>query len=464
MMTKPKWIRKSLLLILVLALALSGTACRQRNGLSAAASQAAAKEGLLSTYRKVRASSLPAVSAAARSLDQAPLPSKWDSRWAGRCPQPADQKDLGTCWAFAALGAVEAKRLPKVVQPLSVDHLAAYNGYKLAPAQGGTSLMALAYLAAWRGPVSEEDDPYDDGMTNPDAKPVLHLQQARYLSGDGDAVKRAVLSDGAVESQMYADSFLASGEDGSVFYDPDTFAYYYNGSETSNHEILIIGWDDSFPAGNFPIKAPGDGAFICQSSWGTDFADGGYFYVSYYDSCILKRPLCFDRLDPVGRYDQIYQQDPLGHTANAGFDDTCAWGACLYTALADQTLEAVSFYTTGKDTSFEIYVEKNAKADTSFERRTFEASGSRSYEGYYTVDLAQPVSLTKGETFAVIVKIDCPGSLKPLAVETDLDGVKRERQEGTSFISYDGGNWTDTVSQLGCSLCLKAFCLDSSGD
>ena len=296
--------------------------------------------------------------------------------------------------------------------------------------------MALAYLAGWKGPVSEEEDPYDDGMTNPDAKPVLHLQQARYLSNDRDAVKKAVLGDGAVESEMYADPSFLAGDAGSVFYDPDTFSYYYQGSETANHEILIVGWDDSFAADNFAIKAPDDGAFICQNSWGTDFADGGYFYISYYDSCILKRPLCFDRLDPIGTYDQIYQQDLLGHTANAGFGGPEAWGTCLYTAQSDQTLKAVSFYTTGRDTSFEIYTAE--EPDSSFSKRIMQAEGTRTYEGYYTVELARPVTLQKGERFAILLKVDCPGSFKPLAVETDVEEAVSQRQMGTSFMSNDG--------------------------
>lgn len=52
------------------------------------------------------------------------------------------------------------------------------------------------------------------------------------------------------------------------------------------HAISIVGWDDSYPKENFTIQPEHDGAFICLNSWGEDFGNNGYFYISYDDDNI----------------------------------------------------------------------------------------------------------------------------------------------------------------------------------
>ena len=40
------------------------------------------------------------------------------------------------------------------------------NGFKGTQADGGECMRAIAYLASWKGPVKEEDDPYGAGICN----------------------------------------------------------------------------------------------------------------------------------------------------------------------------------------------------------------------------------------------------------------------------------------------------------
>lgn len=59
------------------------------------------------------------------------------------------------------------------------------------------------------------------------------------------------------------------------------------------HDVVVVGWDDNFPKENFTIQPEGDGAFICKNSWGEEFGDDGYFYVSYYDTKICRKSVVY---------------------------------------------------------------------------------------------------------------------------------------------------------------------------
>ena len=47
-----------------------------------------------------------------------------------------------------------------------------------------------------------------------------------------------------------------------------------------DHLISIVGWDDNYDAGG---AWENKGAYLCLNSWGANFGDDGYFYVSYDD-------------------------------------------------------------------------------------------------------------------------------------------------------------------------------------
>ena len=394
-----------------------------------------------------------------RQLMKDAVPESWDSRYLGKTGTIRNQGDLSTCWAFASLSGVEAYLLPEEKQDFSVDHMITYCGLGDRAKAGGTFAMALAYLTAWRGPVYEKEDPYNDGQTNPTAKVRYHLQEAQLLNNDPAAVKLAVLRYGAVQSSMYADEGILVTDDTTSYFNSDCDSYYYDGTEKTNHDVLIIGWDDNYSAKNFVKTPPMDGAFLCQNSWGSEFGAGGYFYVSYADTRIINFAMTYSRIDPVDVYDHIYQHDDLGWVAQMGFDELTSWGANVFTAKEDELIAAVGMYAVQPGTDYEIYYELDP--DTSeFSERQLLASGSFKYAGFYTVDFDKKVPVEEGDRFALIIKLTSPTQGNQLAAEAEENGARAVVNSRESYISADGEHWYDAGLTLGCNLCLKVYTIE----
>ncbi len=397
--------------------------------------------------------------------DKWQLPSQWDNRRIGRTASIKNQGDLGTCWAFAALGALEILELPQNLENFSVDHLALNHGFTATMEEGGNFNMALSYLAGWKGPVWEADDPYADGVTNPEAAVRAHLQEAQLLENDRYAIKEAVLQNGSVQSSLYADEAILYADQSTMYYAADTCAYYYDGPVQYNHDVLIIGWDDTYSRDNFAITPPGDGAFICQNSWGETFGEQGFFYVSYYDTTIGQNTITYSRLDNPENYDHLYQHDLLGWTGQVGYEQESAWGANLFTATGQEEISAVSFYTTDALTSYEIYIDLEpqvSEGQIDFSSRQLVARGSQKNAGYYTVDLSKPLALESGQSFAVLIYVNTPGASMPLAAEYQGSAGAENAQvnAGESYISENGTRWQDCGGDLLCNICLKALTND----
>ena len=261
-----------------------------------------------------------------------------------------NQGQHGTCWIMAATGSLESATLTAEGKALDfsennlADHMASRLVYEgMAPSE-----LAAAYYARWEGPVLESSDPYPDPGQSPDfLRAVRHVQEVLFLpqrtpgSEDNAAVKWAVMTYGGVDAAI---DFDIGGTD--KFWDWDTSSYY-NGKRTElDHHVLCVGWDDAYPAANFATRPPGDGAFLIKNSWGKDFGDEGYFWLSYYDVSFGKALAVFDGVEPADDYDAIYQYDALGRSGwiGAGGGES-AWYASRFRCAGSGDVAAVSFYT-----------------------------------------------------------------------------------------------------------------------
>ena len=286
------------------------------------------------------------------------LPSAYDYRKTGRALQIGNQGSLGTCWAFASLTALESSLLPGKSMTFAVDHMSMHNSFLLGQDEGGEYTMSMAYLLAWQGPVLESQDPYGDGVSPDGLAPSVHVQEIQVLpSKDYEAIKRAVYLRGGVQSSLYTS--MRDYQSQSVYYNRETNSYCYIGNEKPNHDSVIVGWDDDYPKENFNMELEGDGAFICTNSWGENFGDQGYFYVSYYDTNIGVHNIVYTGIEPTDNYDNIYQSDLCGWVGQIGYGEDTAWFANAYKTKTKEELAAAGFYATGAGTEYKIYAARN---------------------------------------------------------------------------------------------------------
>lgn len=385
-------------------------------------------------------------------------PSKYDLREKGRATTVKNQGSLGTCWASASVSALETALLPEESVQFSVDHMTLKNSFSQTQNDGGEYTMGMAYLTAWQGPVYEADDPYGDGESPDGLKPVKHVQEIQVIEGkDFEKIKEAIFKYGGVQTSIY--SALRSSQSQSEFYNSSKNAYCYIGTEKPNHDVVIIGWDDNYSKDNFSTAIEGDGAFICQNSWGGGFGDNGVFYISYYDTNIGVHNVVYTGVESTKNYDSIYQSDMCGWVGQIGYNKESVYGANVFTARKNEKLCAAGFYAVGKDTTYQVYVVKDFKDTSSFEKKERVAQGKLDNAGYYTIRFDKEIKVEPGEKFAIVIFVNTPDAVHPLAIEyaADATTAKVDLSDGEGYISPDGRTWESAEDTQSCNLCIKAY-------
>ena len=421
------------------------------------------------------------------------LPIAFDLRSWGLVSSVKDQEDYGMCWSFSAVNSLESQLIAKKPDiDLSEWHLAYYTysqkfGFPLANGtdiedvfqQGGNYYMMSPMLTSWTGPVSEAVFPFNDmSVLNPDlnweevkAMAEYHTSGAEvfnYYIGDENflnqvrAVKQAVYQGNSLSMSYYHKN---------SYYKSSTYGYYNaddNRTGGTYHAVSIVGWDDDFPASSFNQTAPGDGAWLIKNSWGADWGDNGYFWMSYYEPTMLD--FYYLKAEPFEKHDKIYQYDDYGYwTAfSVTSADESAWIANVFTAEEDTYLTSVMLCTVMPDEQYSIQIYQNPKRSsnpTSGEAAAY-AEGMLSTAGYHMIDLPEAVELHEGEKFSIVVNlsgkagqhITCESytestvkrSNGSVSIEKSMlteEMIRSDFHEGESFYSADGRKWYDIYEE-----------------
>ena len=399
-----------------------------------------------------------------------PLPKTFSWADYGKKPTVRDQGSLGTCWALTAAEAVESALLPQTHLVLSADHISLQNGFDIEQDEGGDYSMIMSYMADFKGPVTEEEDPYGDGRSPQGLKAAVHVGEMRLLEGmSADRIRHMIYRFGAVQTSLSMDR-TRTDRSRSFYYNEETCSYYDPVTEPLNHDVLVLGWDDTYSKNNFRKQPAHDGAWICQNSWGAGFGRNGIFYVSYEDANVFRKGgIAYTDVRAAGDAARVLETDSLGWQARQGYGNDRAWFAGVFETDSPQVLEAAGLYAVGPATAWRMVLVENFSGTDSLSEAASGKSGIPlgcgwiENPGFYTLRLRQPLSLPAGKRFAVVVFVDTPGTGRPVAVETRkdryTDTVSLDGRE--SYISKDGTSWERTQTAYRTNVCLKLYTSDA---
>lgn len=359
------------------------------------------------------------------------LPSSYDSRDYGYMTPVENQGKGGSCWAFSTTATLEAciKKATGITYDFSeenIKNLMAYYslyGRDIGVNKGGNMAMIMGYLMGWFGPIHDELDEYVEfSALSTNYNPLLHIQNVYQIpNANRDLIKKAIVDYGAVTAEFT--KWISSG-----------------------HAVTLVGWDDNYNGYDF-FENYAEGAWIFKNSWGENWYDHGYYYVSFDRS--IEEAYTFIFNDANG-YTDIYQYDlagPTYHTAHYTAFKT------RFTSRSNDVLSAVAAcFDTETDYTLIIYKNGNQVATQS----------GHSLQGYMTIPLKNEISLKKNDEFVVEFQVN-KGHIK-ISLYNDVHSPYNHHinvvtfKEGDSF-AKSNGNWIDLYgsSSSHATACIKAY-------
>ena len=365
-----------------------------------------------------------------------------------------NQSGCGACWAFATCSSIESvwKVMGLGDNDLSENNMKNCSGFELGPCTWGHHFMSTAYLIRGSGVISEADDPWVPVSQDCDVDhtPDTYIPVSRYLPEDHDAFKETLINSGAIYNTFRSVSEGYEWINGH-------YTYCYQGGNTTTHAIAIVGWNDTI------TTACGNGAWICKNQYSTGFGEGGYFYISYQDTLVLKYNAIWPEREEFDPGLNIYQYDDIGGWPFVGYEDSIAYGLIKFEATNDQFITKVGTYTVSFGTYLEAEIYNNFDGTNLSGLLASSTVQYCDYPGYWQLDLDEALKINSGEAFFIKIKYNSPGCDYPMAIETHEEGYTDPHIEtGKCWTKEEGGYW-EVIGEgttFVADLCIKAYAFD----
>ena len=427
--------------------------------------------------------------------EQQPLPEYFSLADKGCVSASKCQNGTSLCWDYASIATAESAILTAGLAEsvdLSEGHLYYYcypysderaadstedgmyipgkreDSPELPLNLGGSCIMAFSLFANGAGPANETDAPLDTdsakisdsvaALSEKERSGEMSKYQGDWLLTDfssvefssRDAVKRAIAEKGAFCTgiRLYTDKISRSA-DGNAYYTGIPAEEYVS----SDHLLVLIGWDDSFPRENFgSVKPENDGAWIALDSTNILSNDDGILYISYEEnmpagySVEMCRRSDYSDVLHYDLYSSDYIMEPKGETVIAN----------VFSADKNGAVKSVGVTTGCEDQplTIEVYVNPEpGKPDSG--KRAAKLKATPESSGYHVIDLPQPVNISSGDTFSVVVSYKCGEEefLGAAPVEGTMSAYSSlfckpyiTSEPGESFALHDGV-WYDTSDE-----------------
>ncbi len=400
-------------------------------------------------------------------------------------PSIRNQSPYGTCWGFAPTSLAELSVLNNDGTLLDLSELHsvyfAYHytsadgkdGVKYLPtagynylSMGGDSSFIYHAYANWVGVADEKTAPYsgaaatlESGLSNDIAmNDSAHLRNFYIVNkADRKYIKQLIKEYGGVGMSYYDDN---------QYYDYSTNSYYSTVSDNTNHAISVVGWDD-----DKVTNSSNKGAWLVRNSWGSDeYSHFGYFWMSYDEPSIYDRVYALDCVSDTGSsdddfYDHNYQYDLSAYSQYGWIGNgTSSTIANIFTATGTQLLKAVGVETQNPNINYTVNIYTDIANSSNPESGTLVRTqpGSFTYQGFHTIKMDNPLTLTKGEKFSVVIKLESmdgkSGAYYVMESKYNLGNAASwycGGEKGQSF--YYNYGWRDMVESMGGNVRIKAY-------